>query len=475
MSNTFKRTKILATLGPATNSPEKIKQLIEAGANGFRLNFSHGSYEERLDQIKWIRDASAEVGRTVAILQDLQGPKIRLGVLKNNHLDVKAGDEIVLDHAIQEHDGSTNLPIQYNLANKVKVGEPVYLFDGKIRGEMIERVSDTAIKIRILNNGFLISRKGLNLPDTDFGGDILTPKDLADVEFGADKDIDFVALSFIQSADDINNLRQIMLSHGSTAQIIAKVETKAAIEMEALKEIVKAADGVMIARGDLAVETSPEIVPIVEREAIRLCRKYGKLSIVATQMLASMVDNPEPTRAEVSDVATAVILGTDVVMLSDETANGSYPVEAVKMMAKTVRYTQSRWPMNDMPIEYGEKNRRRNAIANAAVVVANQVDTDVIIAKTKSGTTTARIAACRPELPIAAVTPNKRVAQQLALSYATRSYVRKEGEHVGTKLAKELLDWGTFGRDDKLTAVVVSGRQSGVAGGTDTLRVRVVE
>ena len=475
MSNTFKRTKILATLGPATNSPEKIKQLIEAGANGFRLNFSHGSYEERLDQIKWIRDASAEVGRTVAILQDLQGPKIRLGVLKNNHLDVKAGDEIVLDHAIQEHDGSMNLPIQYNLANKVKVGEPVYLFDGKIRGEMIERVSDTAIKIRILNDGFLMSRKGLNLPDTDFGGDILTPKDLADVEFGADKDIDFVALSFIQSADDINNLRQIMLSHGSTAQIIAKVETKAAIEMEALKEIVKAADGVMIARGDLAVETSPEIVPIVEREAIRLCRKYGKLSIVATQMLASMVDNPEPTRAEVSDVATAVILGTDVVMLSDETANGSYPAEAVKMMAKTVRYTQSRWPMNDMPIEYGEKNRRRNAIANAAVVVANQVDADVIIAETKSGATATRIAACRPELPIAAVTPNKRVAQQLALSYATRSYVRKEGEHVGTKLAKELLDWGTFGRDDKLTAVVVSGRQSGVAGGTDTLRVRVVE
>ena len=475
MSNTFKRTKILATLGPATNSPEKIRQLIEAGANGFRLNFSHGSYEERLDQIKWIRDASTEVGRTVAILQDLQGPKIRLGVLKNNHLDVKAGDEIVLDHAIQEHDGSMNLPIQYNLANKVKVGEPVYLFDGKIRGEMIERVSDTAIKIRILNDGFLMSRKGLNLPDTDFGGDILTPKDLADVEFGADKDIDFVALSFIQSADDINNLRQIMLSHGSTAQIIAKVETKAAIEMEALKEIVKAADGVMIARGDLAVETSPEIVPIVEREAIRLCRKYGKLSIVATQMLASMVDNPEPTRAEVSDVATAVILGADVVMLSDETANGSYPVEAVKMMAKTVRYTQSRWPMNDMPIEYGEKNRRRNAIANAAVVVANQVDADVIIAETKSGATAARIAACRPELPIAAVTPNKRVAQQLALSYATRSYVRKEGEHVGTKLAKELLDWGTFGRDDKLTAVVVSGRQSGVAGGTDTLRVRVVE
>ena len=194
MNNSTKRTKILATLGPATNTPEKIEALIRAGANGFRLNFSHGSYEERLDQIAWIRKASATVGRTVAILQDLQGPKIRLGVLKDNHFDIAAGDEIILDHAVEEHDGSNRLPIQYNLADKVKVGEPVYLFDGKLRGEMTERVSDTAIKVRLSNDGFLMSRKGLNLPDTDFGGDILTPKDLADVEFGADKDIDFLAL-----------------------------------------------------------------------------------------------------------------------------------------------------------------------------------------------------------------------------------------------------------------------------------------
>ena len=475
MKDIIKRTKILATLGPATNSPEKIKALIEAGANGFRLNFSHGSYEERLDQIKWIRDASRQIGRPVAILQDLQGPKIRLGALKGNHFDVKAGSEIVLDHAIQEHDGSANLPIQYNLADKVKVGEPVYLFDGKIRGHMVERVSDTAIKVRIDNDGFLMSRKGLNLPDTDFGGDIITPKDMADIEFGADKDIDFVALSFIQSADDVNNLRQILVSQGSTAQIIAKIETKAAIEPETLKEIVKAADGVMAARGDMAVETSAEIVPIVEREIIRLCRKYGKLSIVATQMMASMVDSPEPTRAEVSDVATAAILGTDVVMLSDETANGNYPVETVKMMANTVRYTQSRWPMNDMPIEEGEANRRRNAIAHAAVEVAERVDADFIIAETKSGATAARIAALRPELPIIAVTPSPRVAQQLALSYATRSYVRDDEEHAGVNVAKELLTTGKYSSNGRLVVVVVSGRQPGATGGTDTLRVRVIE
>lgn len=475
MKDIIKRTKILVTLGPATNSPEKIKALIEAGANGFRLNFSHGSYEERLDQIKWIRDASRQIGRPVAILQDLQGPKIRLGVLKDNHFDVKAGSEIVLDYAVQEHDGSANLPIQYNLADKVKVGEPVYLFDGKIRGHMIERVSDTAIKVRIDNNGFLMSRKGLNLPDTNFGGDIITPKDMADIEFGAGKGIDFVALSFIQSADDVNNLRQILASQDSTAQIIAKIETKAAIEPETLKEIVKAADGVMAARGDMAVETSAEIVPIVEREIIRLCRKYGKLSIVATQMMASMVDSPEPTRAEVSDVATAAILGTDVVMLSDETANGNYPVETVKMMANTVRYTQSRWPMNDMPIEEGEVNRRRNAIAHAAVEVAERVDADLIIAETKSGATAARIAALRPELPIIAVTPSPRVAQQLALSYATRSYVRDDEEHAGVNVAKELLTTGKYSSNGRLVVVVVSGRQPGATGGTDTLRVRVIE
>jgi pyruvate kinase len=475
MKDIIKRTKILVTLGPATNSPEKIKALIEAGANGFRLNFSHGSYEERLDQIKWIRDASRQIGRPVAILQDLQGPKIRLGVLKDNHFDVKVGSEIVLDHAIQEHDGSANLPIQYNLADKVKAGEPVYLFDGKIRGHMIERVSDTAIKVRIDNNGFLMSRKGLNLPDTNFGGDIITPKDMADIEFGADKDIDFVALSFIQSADDVNNLRQILVSQDSTAQIIAKIETKAAIEPETLKEIVKAADGVMVARGDMAVETSAEIVPIVEREIIRLCRKYGKLSIVATQMMASMVDSPEPTRAEVSDVATAAILGTDVVMLSDETANGNYPVETVKMMANTVRYTQSRWPMNDMPIEEGKTNRRRNAIAHAAVEVAERVDADFIIAETKSGATAARIAALRPELPIIAVTPSPRVAQQLALSYATRSYVRDDEEHAGVNVAKELLTMGKYSSNGRLVVVVVSGRQPGATGGTDTLCVRVIE
>lgn len=476
MNTIFKRTKILATLGPSTNSPEKIKELMESGANGFRLNFSHGSHEERLEQFEWIRSASREINRPVAILQDLQGPKIRLGALKDNHFDVKKGDEIILDHSVAEHDGSSTLPVQYNLADKVKVDEPVYLFDGKVRTTMVERVNDTAIKLRIENDGYLMSKKGLNLPDTDFGGDILTPKDMADIEFGADKDIDYVALSFVQSEDDINNLRQILVGLGSTAQIIAKVETKAAIKPETLEAIVLASDGVMVARGDLAVETGAEVVPIVQRKIIELCRKHGRISIVATQMMASMVDAPEPTRAEVSDVATATIMGADAVMLSDETANGNYPVEAVKAMRKTILYTQENWPVDVASKQVvGADVARRNAISSAAISVAEEVNATAIIAETKTGATAANIAAGRPHLAICAVTSSTRAAQQLALTYATRSFIRPDGEKAGIELAKELFNQRYFGEMDKMTVVIVSGRQPGVTGGTDTLRVRVIE
>lgn len=474
MNTIFKRTKILATLGPVTSTPEKIDELIKAGTNGFRFNFSHGSHEERLDQIKWIRDASKTNGRSIAVLQDLQGPKIRLGVLNDNRHDVKKGDEIILDYAA-EHNGNV-LPVQYNLAEKVKVGEPIYLFDGKVRTTVAGIESDTAIKLIVENDGFLMSKKGINLPDTDFGGDILTEKDMADIKFGASQDYDYVALSFVQSEEDITNLRQILVSYGSTAHIIAKVETKAAIQPEVLEAIVKASDGVMVARGDLAVEAGAEVVPIVQRRIIALCRKYGKLCIVATQMLASMVDAPEPTRAEVSDVATAVEQGADVVMLSDETANGSYPVEAVAAMRKTIMYTQENWPVNSVEhTPVGVDGSKRNAISRAAVAVAEEVGATAIIAETTSGATASNIAKMRPHLPICAVTSSSRTAQQLALTYATRSFVRSDGEKAGLELARELQAEHYFGDIDSMIAVIVSGKQPGVVGGTDTVRVRVIE
>jgi pyruvate kinase len=469
MSTLFKRTKILATLGPATNTPEMIKQLADAGVNGFRLNFSHGSYEERDKQIEWIR---AQGGKPVAILQDLQGPKIRLGNLTAN-LEVKKGDELTLDHSA-EHDGTT-LPVQYNLAEKVEAGQPLYLFDGKVRTTILGKSSDTAITVRVENDGVLMSRKGINLPDTDFGGDILTPKDLKDIEYGATKDIDYVALSFVQSADDINNLRQILVGLGSSAQIIAKVETKAAIKDDALEAIVKASDGVMVARGDLAVEAGAEIVPIVQRKIIALCRKHGKLSIVATQMMASMVDAPEPTRAEVSDVASAVILGADAVMLSDETANGSYPLETVAAMKKVILYTQEHSSVAEISDFIGGIKTQRNAISAAAVSLADQLGAVAIVAETKSGATAANIAMNRPNLPIISVTSEARAAQQLALSYANKSFIRPDGEKAGFELAKELKADGFFGDTSPVTVVIVSGKQPGLTGGTDTIRVRVLE
>lgn len=470
MAIIFKRTKILATLGPITSTPEMIENLITSGVNGMRLNFSHGDYDERTEQIRFIREASAKIGKPVAILQDLQGPKIRLGML-NENTPVKTGDEIILDHAA-EHNGMT-FPVQYNLAEKVKIGEPIYIFDGKVRTTVLEITSETAIKLRVENDGVLMSKKGINLPDTDFGGDILTPKDLKDIEYGLTQDIDYVALSFVQSPDDIHNLRQILVAGGSKAQIIAKIETKAAVKPEVMEEIVKVVDGIMVARGDLAVEAGAEIVPIVQRKLLALCRKHGKLSIVATQMMASMVDSPEPTRAEVSDVANAVIQGADTVMLSDETANGKYPLETVAAMKKVILYTQenaSVAPIHDIIA----KDIQLDAISTAAVSLAEQLGVDAIISETKSGATAANIAAHRPNLPIISVTSEVRVAQQLGLSYANRSYVRPDSSEAGFELATELKKEGLFG-EGVTKVIIVSGQQPGVIGTTDTIKVRVLE
>ena len=478
MSKLFKRTKILATIGPATNSAEKIEEVIMAGVNGCRLNCSHGSNEERDQQIKWIREAAAKKGRSVAILQDLQGPKIRLGMIKDNHLDLKVDDELILEAAEGfEHNGGYTVPVQYNLAEKVKVGEPIFMFDGKIRTEVVEIVSGTAIKVRILNDGFIMSKKGLNLPETDFGGDILTPKDIADIEYGAECDYDYVSLSFVQSAEDIVKLKQMLLSLGSTAKVVAKIETKKAIESEQnLEEIVKAADGIMVARGDMAVEAGAEVVPIIQRKLIAMCRAHAKLCIVATQMLSSMVDNPEPTRAEVSDVATAVIQGADVVMLSDETANGKYPVETVKEMKKVILYAQNHSsvaPISKNPV--GEKSEVYDAISNAAARLAEKIEADVIVAQTASGITATTMAAQRPNVPIISVTANPRVANQLALIYANSAFVRPYSENFGFDLAAELKEQGYLqtkdGRKD-LTAVIVSGDRDKF--GTDTIRVRQI-
>jgi len=478
MSKLFKRTKILATVGPSVDSEEKITELVNAGVNGYRLNFSHGDNEERDRQIAWIRKAAFARGRSVAIVQDLQGPKIRLGMLKDNHLDVKTGDELILDSSLEDHDGSLRVPIQYNLAEKTKIGETIFIFDGKIKTTVTEITSNVAITVRVENDGFIMSKKGLNLPDTDFGGDILTEKDLADIEFGVSRDFDFVATSFVQSAEDIERLRQILVSQGSTAQIIAKIETKKAIASDkVMTAIVKATDGIMIARGDMAIEAGAEVVPIVQRKLIALCRQHGKLVIVATQMMSSMVDNPEPTRAEVSDVATAVILGADCVMLSDETTNGKYPIETVKEMKKVILYTQNHSKVQPIESDPTGEYKNYDALSHAAVQLAERMDADFILAETKTGATATAIAAERSNLPIVTVTSDPRVAGQLALTYANSAYVRPYTDTHGLSLARELKESGYLqpeSSDDSLTFIIVSGTARDLIGSSDTIQIRKI-
>ncbi len=474
MSKIFKRTKILSTIGPATDSEETIDKLIEAGLDGCRLNFSHGTYEKMDEFIGWIRKAAKKHGRHVTIVQDLQGPKIRLGQIKDNYIEIHAGDDIILDYAVKEHAGGLTLPIQYNLAEKVKVGEPAYLFDGKIQAHVQEIVSDTAIRVTAENDGFLNSYKGVNLPDTGFGGDIFPEKDIRDIDWGATRDFDYVAISFVQTPEDIHTFRRLLKERNYNAKIISKLETKGAVmDDKNLEEIVKATDGVMIARGDMGYEVGAEIVPVVQRKLIKLCREHSKLCIVATQTMASMVDNPIPTRAEVSDVANAVIQGTDVVMTSEETAMGKYPLETVKEMTKVIDYVQEHIETTDIPQSPRGDNPDYDALAESAARLAEQLDADAIICQTASGSTARAMAAQRPSRPIYTVTPDKRVANQLSLVYANRAYVREYNPDFGLDLAKELKESGVLvpreGRD-YVEVVIVSGDKD--VAGTDTIKMR---
>lgn len=464
----FKRTKIIATVGPSTNTYESILALMKAGANGIRLNFSHGNHEERAEQIKWIRKASKEYGKPVAIIQDLQGPKIRLGDFEGI-INVQTGQSLTFKYD-SDYERSGYIPTQYDLSKKVKRGERLYLYDGKVQ-TIVTSVKDGLVHARAENNGILIKRKGINLPDTDFEGDIITAKDKKDIAFGSTNDVDFVALSFVQTAKDIRNLRTMLKGLGSTARIIAKIETKAAVDN--LEEIVREADAVMVARGDLAIETLPESVPIVQRKIIGLGLRYARPTIVATQMLASMTELPEPTRAEVSDVATAVIIGSDCVMLSDETANGSYPIEAVKVMKRIILYTQDNNPITHVGFQIHRERSRQDAISTAILALADNVDARAIVAETASGATALQIASHRPAVPLIAVTADNRTAQQLAITYGTKSYVRPVDPKAATKLTNWLQERKVLSKGD--TVVTASGQYPGVVGTTDTIKVRVLQ
>lgn len=463
----FKRTKIIATVGPATDSYEAILGLIKAGVNGVRLNFSHGTHEERTRQIKWIRKAAKACGKPVAIIQDLQGPKIRLGDFEGI-VNVKKGQS--LSFAYQADYAETgHLPTQHDLSGKVKRGERIYLYDGKVQAT-VTTVHEGVIRAEAENAGILIKRKGMNLPDTNFGGDIITAKDRADLVYGSSQDIDYVALSFVQTAEDIVALQNLLRGMNNSAKVIAKVETKAAVDN--IEAIVQASDVVMIARGDLAVETPAESVPIVQRQIIGLGLRYATPTIVATHMLASMTEDPEPTRAEVSDIATAVLVGADCVMLSDETASGQYPLEAVETMKRVILYTEKHNPL-EVKFPGNENQSHQVAISTAILSLAEGIAAKAIVAETKSGATAVQVASLRPKTPVIAITSDARVAQQLAIVYGVKSYVRPIDRLAATKLTNWLRQNKVLKKGD--VVVTASGRYPGVVGTTDTIKVRVLE
>lgn len=466
----FKRTKILVTVGPACNSYETIYEMIKAGANVLRLNFSHGTNEERVQHIKWIRKASQQYGKPVAIIQDLQGPKIRLGDF-DGIINVQTGQSLTFKYKA-DYEKTGHVPLQYDLSKKVKRGERMYIYDGKIK-TIVTSVQDGVIHVRAENDGIMIKRKGINLPDTDFGGDIITKKDKEDIAFGSTLDVDYVALSFVQTADDIRQLKRMLKNLGSDVKVMTKFETGVAVEN--MEEIVQESDAICIARGDLAVEVPLESVPIIQRQLIELGKKYATPTIIATQMMLSMVDMPEPTRAEVSDVATGVIIGADCLWLSDETATGKYPVEAVKIMKRIILYTQTNSPMIAAPrdAETTQDTSNQTAICKAIIQLADDVQAKAILAETKSGATALQIAARRPRRPIVAVTSDARVAQQLALVYGTKSYVRPDNKFAATRITDWLRDEKVLNKGDMV--VTASGKYPGVVGTTDTIRVRMLE
>ncbi len=463
----YKRTKIIATIGPSSNSYEAIYDLISAGANGLRLNFSHGTIEERQKQIAWIRKASKELNKPVAIIQDLQGPKMRLGDFEGV-IEVKAGQTITLGYKTNYAE-SRVIPTQFDLAKKIKRGERIFIYDGKVKGT-VEAIIDGIIHIRLDTDGLLIKRKGINLPDTDFHGDVITAKDKADLAFGSSQDIDYVAQSFVQSADDIRELKKLIASLNMNAKVIAKFETKAAIDN--MQEIIAETDSVMVARGDLAYEVLPEAVPTIQNQLIGLSRRYAKPVIIATQMLFSMTTANEPTRAELSDIANAVNSGADCLMLSDETATGNNPINSVKVMKKTILYTESYdHPKAQFP-DFIE-NTSQAIVSRAVVDLADSIGATAIVAETKSGATARQIASKRTDMPIVAVTNDTRTLQQLAIVYGIKSYLRPVDRLAAFKLTDWLQKQKILNKGDLV--VTASGRQPGVVGTTDTIKVRLLD
>ncbi|GAA1777772.1 pyruvate kinase [Streptomonospora arabica] len=463
-----RRAKIVATLGPATSSPESIRALVDAGLDVARLNLSHGTHEDHHASYTNVREASEAAGRSVGILADLQGPKIRLGTFPEGPVELAAGDQFTVtveDVPGDRHRVSTTYK---GLPGDVRPGDRVLIDDGNVVLECT-KATNTEVQTRVLIGGRVSNHKGLNLPGVSVSVPALTEKDEEDLRWALEEGVDMVALSFVRSPADAEDVHRIMDDVGVRVPLIAKIEKPQAVER--LQDIIEVFDGVMVARGDLGVELPLENVPMVQKRAIERCRDKAKPVIVATQMLESMISSPRPTRAETSDVANAVLDGADAVMLSGETSVGQFPIETVETMARIVAAAEQE-SLRASHILSRVPETTGGAIARAAAEVGATVGAKALVAFTMSGETARRLARYRSPIPLLAFTTQGPTRAQLALTWGVDTHCVPWVDHTDDMVRQvegELLEMGIYQKGDKI--VVVSGSPPGTPGSTNSLRV----
>jgi pyruvate kinase len=463
-----RRTKIVCTIGPASSAARIVRSLV-AQVDVFRINFSHGDTAGHLSEIGTIRSEARRAGKTIAILQDLPGPKIRVGRMINGSADLARGSQILLTKSVLEGDSrrvSVNNP---DLIDSVQRGDVLHLADGIIRLRVDEKQGD-GVRCTVVVGGTLGSDKGVNAPGVRLNVQFPTPADVAHLRFGISQGVDFVAASFVKTAADIRALRRLLPDDGPL--LIAKIEKREAVRNFDL--ILAEADGIMVARGDLGIEVPIQTVPAIQKETIRKCNKAGKPVIVATQMLVSMVNYPVPTRAEVTDVSTAILDGTDAVMLSDETTVGKYPVESVRMLDKIAWATEKSLESYVRPWTESETRDTGEAIGRAACRLADYVGAKVIVAPTQTGSTARRVAMCRPVQPIVAMCTDSRIARRMKLFRGVIPVVSRRAKTMDWLFARADLASMRLGLAKKGDRIVVTSGTPGMKGTTNLIKVSVV-
>uniref|UniRef100_C6E3C9 Pyruvate kinase n=1 Tax=Geobacter sp. (strain M21) TaxID=443144 RepID=C6E3C9_GEOSM len=468
----FRHTKIVATVGPASESEEMLGALIKAGVDVFRLNFSHGDHAAKSAVIRSIRKLSDQHEHSVAILGDLQGPKIRTGLMKGGGMPLTSGTEVIVTTRELLGEGNLIPTIYQGLPGDVRPDDRILLDDGLMELKVLGVEGDD-VRCLVVTGGLLKDRKGINLPGAKVSAPAMTDKDRDDLEFCMEQRLDFVALSFVREASDVQELRSIIDSRGSRLRIISKIEKpEAVINFGA---ILRVSDGVMVARGDLGVELNPEKVPLIQKRIIRDCNDAGKPVITATQMLESMVNNPRPTRAETSDVANAILDGTDAIMLSAETASGKYPIEAVSMMVQVARDVEADPQLMSQSCHIAQTEAEPNlseVIGLAACRAAESVKASAILAFTQTGGTAALVSKCRPAQPIIAVTPSEEVRRVLALYagvHSLRVDIEGDTESQIISVEKAVLETGWLKKGDLV--VITMGSPLSSAGTTNLMKV----